>query len=219
MRIHFRDEGTGPAVLLLHANFSNLLGWDPWAEALKDKYRVVRFDIPAFGLTGPDPSGDYSNERTLALTEKFADAVGLRRFVIGGTSLGGGIAIRYAAKHPDRIEKLILLNPGILEGRAMAQAGTRVPDAANILKYITPRALASYMLRSRAGDPSKITEEHVDRWYEMWMREGNRGAILDRLRVYGSSDVVEVVGTGEGARPDPVGQSQSTGADRAGSRT
>jgi pimeloyl-ACP methyl ester carboxylesterase len=45
-----------------------------------------------------------------------------------------------------------------------------------------------------AGDPSKITEEHVDRWYEMWLREGNRGAILDRLRVYDSADVVDVVG-------------------------
>jgi pimeloyl-ACP methyl ester carboxylesterase len=193
VRIHYRDEGSGPAVLLLHANFSNLLGWDPWAAALSDGYRVVRFDIPAFGLTGPDPSGDYTNERTLALTEKFIDAVGLKRFVIGGTSLGGGIAIRYAARHPDRIEKLILLNPGILEGRAMAQAGTRVPDAADILEYITPRALAAYMLRSRAGDPARITEQHVDRWYEMWMREGNRGAILDRLRVYGSADVVDVV--------------------------
>ncbi len=89
------------------------------------------------------------------MTEKFADAVGLKRFVIAGTSLGGGIAIRYAVKHPERIDRLILLNPGILEGRAMAQGGTRIPDAANILKYITPRALAAYMLRSRAGDPAK----------------------------------------------------------------
>lgn len=193
VRIHYRDEGTGPAILLLHANFSNLLGWDSWADALQGSHRVVRFDITAFGLTGPDPSGNYSNERTLALTERFADAVGLKRFAIGGTSLGGGIAIRYTAKHPDRIERLILLNPGILEGRAMARAGTRVPDAANILKYVTPRALAAYMLRSRAGDPAKITEEHVDRWYDMWRREGNRGAILDRLRVYGSADVVDVV--------------------------
>lgn len=193
VRIHYRDEGSGPAILLLHANFSNLLGWDPWVEALKDHYRVVRLDLPAFGLTGPDPSGNYSNQRTLALVERFADAVGLKRFVIGGTSLGGGIAIRYAARHPDRIERLILLNPGILEGRAMARAGTRVPDAANILDYITPRALAAYMLRSRAGDPTKITEEQIDRWYEMWMREGNRRAILDRLRVYDSSDVVAVL--------------------------
>lgn len=215
VRIHYRDEGDGPAILLLHANFSNLLGWDPWVEALKGTHRVVRFDLPAFGLTGPDPGGDYSNERTLELTEKFADAVGLRRFVIGGTSLGGGIAIRYAAKHPERIERLILLNPGILEGRAMAEAGTRLPDAANILKYVTPRALAAYMLRSRAGDPSKITEEHVDRWYEMWLREGNRGAILDRLRVYGSADVVDVLAEvkvpvlilwGEANPQTPIGQ-------------
>ena len=106
VRIHFRDEGSGPAILLLHANFSNLLGWDPWAEALKDQYRVVRFDIPAFGLTGPDPSGTTATSGRWHLTEKFADAVGLKRFVIGGTSLGGGIAIRYAAKHPDRIERL-----------------------------------------------------------------------------------------------------------------
>ncbi len=193
VRIHYRDEGSGPALLLLHANFSNLLGWDPWVEALQDSYRVVRFDLPAFGLTGPEPRGDYTNERTLELTEKFVDAVGLRRFVIGGTSLGGGIGIRYAAKHPERVESLILLNPGVLEGRAMAREGTRVPDAANILKYITPRALAAYILRSRAGDPAKITEEHVSRWYDMWMREGNRGAILDRLRVYDSADVPEVL--------------------------
>jgi pimeloyl-ACP methyl ester carboxylesterase len=193
VRIHYRDEGSGPALLLLHANFSNLLGWDPWVDALRDRYRVVRLDLPAFGLTGPDPSGNYSNQRTLALVEKFTDAVGLKRFAIGGTSLGGGIAIRYSARHPDRIESLILLNPGILEGRAMARTGMRVPDAANVLAYLTPRALAAFMLRSRAGDPSKITEEHIDRWYEMWMREGNRRAILDRLRAYDSSDVVEVL--------------------------
>jgi pimeloyl-ACP methyl ester carboxylesterase len=193
VRIHYRDEGSGPVIVLLHANFSNLLGWDPWAEGLKDRYRVVRLDFPAFGLTGPDPSGDYGNARTLALTEKFVDALGLGRFVIAGTSLGGGIAIRYAGKHPERIERLILLNPGILEGRAMARAGTRVPDAAKILEYITPRALAAYMLRSRAGDPQRITEEHVDRWYDLWMREGNRRAMLERLRVYDSSDVAQVV--------------------------
>lgn len=194
VRIHYRDEGSGPPLLLLHANFSNLLAWDPWVEALRGSHRVVRFDLTAFGLTGPDPSGDYSNARTLEVTEKFVDALGLRRFAIAGTSLGGGIALRYAAKHPERVEGLILLNPGILEGRAMARSGTRLPRAANVLAWITPRALAAYMLRSRAGDPSRITDEHIDRWHELWMREGNRRAILQRLRVYDSSDVAEVVG-------------------------
>ncbi len=192
-RIHYRDEGSGPPILLLHANFSNLLGWDPWVEVLQKNHRVVRFDFTAFGLTGPDPGGDYSNARTLALTEKFIEAVQLKRFAIAGTSLGGGIAIRYAAKHPERIESMILLNPGVLEGRAMAQAGTTVPRAANVLEYITPRALPRYMLRSRAGDPSRITEEHIDRWYDGWLREGNRAAILARLRAYSSADVVDMI--------------------------
>ncbi len=192
VRIHYRDEGAGPAILLLHADFSNLLGWDPWTEALQDGYRIVRFDIPAFGLTGADPGGDYSSERTLALTERFVDAVGLRRFVIGGTSLGGDIAIRYAARHPNRIASLILLNPGVPGNRAMGRSDARIPDAADILEYITPRALASYMLHSRAGDPAKITGEHVDRWYDLWMREGNRGAILDRLRAHDGAGVADV---------------------------
>ena len=194
VRIHYRDEGAGPAVLLLHGNFSNLLGWDPWVAALKDKYRVVRFDITAFGLTGADPSGNYSDERTLALTEKLVDAVGLKRFAIGGTSLGGNIAIRYAVKHPGRIDKLILLNPAMLTSRALDRSGERIPDAAEVLRYITPRSLASYLLRSRAGDPAKITEEHVDRWYDMWMREGNRAAMLRRLRVYRGSDPANLLG-------------------------
>lgn len=195
VRIHYRDEGSGPAVLLLHANFSNLLGWDPFADALKGSHRVVRFDFTAFGLTGPDPSGDYTNARTLALTERFIDEVGLKRFTIVGTSLGGGIALRYAGKHPERVERVILLNPGILEGREMAKSGrNKVPAAARLfLEHITPRAIAAYMLRSRAGDPASITEEHVDRWYEMWRREGNRKAILQRIGVYTSADVPEVV--------------------------
>ena len=55
--------------------WTNLIDWDPWVEALKDRYRVVRFDMTSHGLTGPDPSGDYTLPRTLALTEKFMDAV------------------------------------------------------------------------------------------------------------------------------------------------
>ncbi|MDH4023424.1 MAG: alpha/beta hydrolase, partial [Gammaproteobacteria bacterium] len=74
-RIHYRDEGSGPPVVLIHANFSNLIDWDPWVDALRDKYRVIRFDMTSHGLTGPDPTGDYSQERTLALTERLIDAL------------------------------------------------------------------------------------------------------------------------------------------------
>jgi len=190
VRIHYRDEGEGPGVLLLHANFGNLLGWDPWVEALQDSYRVVRMDFTSHGLTGPDPTGDYTLERTLELTEKFVDAVGLDQFSIAGTSMGGTVAIHYTNAHPERIENLILLNPGSLEGRDRKE-GPRgeVPDAAYILTYIMPRALPAFMLKQGFGDDDKLTDELIDRWYDMWMREGQREAQLDRLSQYRSGNI------------------------------
>ncbi len=190
VRLHYRDEGSGPALVLIHANFGNLISWDPWVEALRARYRVIRFDMPGHGLTGPDPSGDYSLERTVDITGRLVDALGLDRFSLGGTSLGGTVSIHYAAAHPDRVDKLILLSPGALEGRDMQRGGRSLPAAADILKYITPRALAEFMLRSRFGDPDKVTDELIDRWYEMWLREGQREAILARLRSYSSADIV-----------------------------
>ncbi len=191
-RIHFRDEGDGPAVLLLHADFSNLVDWDPWADALKDSYRVVRMDFTSHGLSGPDASGDYSLERTLELTEKFANALQLEKFSIAGTSIGGTIAIRFAADHPERIENLILPNPWPLEND-MLIGHLEVPDAAVALKYVMPRALTKFMLTSGFGDKAKLTDELIDRWYSMWMREGQRQAQLDRLKQYKPGDIENVL--------------------------
>ena len=189
VRIHYRDEGSGPPLVLIHANFGSLLSWDGWVDSLKDQHRVLRFDMTGHGLTGPDPSGDYSLERTVQLTERFVDALGLTRFSIGGTSIGGTVAMHYAAAHPERVERLILLSPGALEGRSMQRAGRSVPPIADILEYITPRALAKYMLTSRFGDPGKVDDKLIDQWYEMWLREGQRAAILARLRTYSSADL------------------------------
>ncbi len=193
VRIHYRDEGSGPPLVLIHANFASLLSWDDAVESLKKTHRVLRFDMTGHGLTGPDPSGDYSLERTVELTSRFVDALQLKRFSIGGTSLGGTVAMHYTAAHPERVERLILLSPGSLEGRAMQRAGRAVPKWADILTYIAPpRAFAKFMLTSRFGDPSKVNDKLIDQWYDMWMREGQRAAILARLRSYSSADIVKV---------------------------
>lgn len=192
VRMHYRDEGTGPVVVLFHANFSNLIDWDPWVDALKDRYRVVRVDMTSHGLTGPDPTGDYTLPRTLALTEKFIDALGIDKATLGGTSLGGTVAIHYTAAHPERVERLILLSPGSLEGREQKRRGN-VPKAAYVLKYILPRALPESMLRSGFAPPAEPPEELIERWYDMWMREGQREAQLDRLTQYESGDIEGLV--------------------------
>lgn len=188
VRIHYRDEGSGPVVVLLHANFSNLLDWEPWVDALKDHYRVVRFDMTSHGLTGPDPTGNYTQARTLALAEGFLDALNLDDMTLAGTSLGGTLAIHYTVAHPDRVRRLILLSPGSLEGRDKKRRGT-VPRVGYVLKYILPRALPAAMLRSGFGDPDKLPDSLVTRWYDLWMRDGQREAQLDRLSQYAAGDI------------------------------
>lgn len=191
VRMHYRDEGPrdAPAIVLVHANFASLLGWEPWVEALKDKYRIVRFDMTSHGLTGPDPTGDYGLERTMDLTERFIDAVGLKNFTIGGTSLGGTVSLLYTNRHPDRVNRLILLSPGSLEGREQKERRGEVPDAAYVLKYIMPRALPKSFLTSGFGSQSEPSEELIDQWFELWRLEGQREAQLDRLSQYKVFDV------------------------------
>jgi pimeloyl-ACP methyl ester carboxylesterase len=190
VRLHYREEGEGPPVVLLHANYASLFMWEPWAAALKDRYRVIRVDLPAHGLTGPEPSGDYSLQRIQSLFEQFVDARGLERFVVVGTSIGGTVAMRYAADHPERIERLVMISPGSLEARVRGRTTpANVPKIADVLAWVTPRAFTAYMLRNDYGDPARVTDAVIDEWYAMWMREGNRQAMIDLLRQYVSGGV------------------------------
>ncbi|MDP6414026.1 MAG: alpha/beta hydrolase, partial [Gammaproteobacteria bacterium] len=109
-------------------------------------------------------------------------------------SMGGTMAIHFAQKHPERIDNLILLSPGSLEGKERTESGRdQVPDAAYLLKYIMPRALPKFMLESGFGDKNKLTDELIDRWYDMWRREGQREAQLDRLKQYKAGDIEDLI--------------------------
>ena len=110
MEVHVRDQGSGPPIVLLHGTSSSLHTWDGWAERLREGHRVVRFDLPAFGLTGPSPTRDYSIDAYVAVVDHVTTRLGLQRFVLGGNSLGGGIAWAYALAHPDRVRGLILVD-------------------------------------------------------------------------------------------------------------
>ena len=183
VRMHYRDEGEGPAIVLVHGQYASLLMWDPWVEALQDRYRVVRFDLPGHGLSDADPSGDYSRERTLALTEKLIDALGLERFSIGGSGLGASVAIYYAAQHPERAERLVLASPEAnASNRSAADAEGRAPRWMALLRHVTPRALTRRQLESAFGDDNQVSDELVAQWHELLLGKNHREAALARLR-------------------------------------
>ncbi len=195
VRLHYRDEGQGPTLVLIHANWANMIDWDPWVAALADAYRVVRFDMAGFGLTGPDPSGDYSLERTVSLLDHLVTHLGLERFTLAGASLGGTVAMHYASRYPNRVEQLILASPGALNPRVRGRnTPVELPIVFDWLAVVTPPAIPRALLRSGFGQPERITPELVERWHDLMLREGNRRAQLERQRQYVSGDIEGLIG-------------------------
>ncbi|RPH45261.1 MAG: alpha/beta fold hydrolase [Burkholderiales bacterium] len=184
-RLHVRDEGPrdAPAVLLLHGFGSSLHTWDTWATALRERHRVLRIDLPGHGLSGPDATGDYGDARSLALLVALLDARGLSRVTLVGHSIGGRIAWRFAAEHPDRIERLVLVapdgfaSPGFEYGRA-----PEVPTVLTAMRWVLPRAALKANLEPAFADPAMLDDALLTRYHELMLAPGNREALLHRMR-------------------------------------
>lgn len=197
IEVHWRDEGPGvpgapanpdaPAILLLHGNAASLHTWDGWAQQLSGQWRVVRLDLPGFGLTGPHPSGDYSISATVDFLERFVDAAGLKRFVIAGNSLGGLYAWRYALRHPERVSGLILIDsvgypddtagPGSLGLRLAGK-----PIISELMRWAPVQGMVRSGLQGTYGNQARVTPELVERYSDLLRRPGNRMAMGDRAR-------------------------------------
>jgi pimeloyl-ACP methyl ester carboxylesterase len=195
--IHLRDEGPRDdpmPILLLHGTGDSLHTWQGWADALLPTRRVIRYDLPGFGLTGPDPAHDYSMKRQVAVLMAVLDRLGVERAVIAGNSLGGGIAWQAALAHPERVSALVLVDAsGAPAADVVAAASTaprsvpigfrlaRMSWAAPVLQRVLPRGVIESSLRNVYGDPSKVSTELVDRYFDLATREGNRAALMSRF--------------------------------------
>ena len=184
LRLHVRDEGprTAPAVVLLHGFGSSLETWDAWAARLSAMHRVIRFDLPGFGLTGPDSLGNYSDRRAVALIAGLMDQLGVARASVVGNSLGGRIAWTFAAAEPARVDRLVLISPdgfaspGFAYGRA-----PDVPLLMRVLPYTLPRFMLRASIAPAYADPGRLTPAVVTRYRDMMLAPGVRGAILARM--------------------------------------
>jgi pimeloyl-ACP methyl ester carboxylesterase len=183
MQVHYRDEGTGPPLVLLHGTFSSLHTWDGWVAHLAARRRLIRLDLPGFGLTGPAPDRDYSAERLARVVAGLLDTLEIDRADLAGNSLGGRVALTFALTHPDRVRKLILLDASGLSGAPTPPIVrlARMPVVNRLLRHLTPRFLVRRNLEEVYGDPSKVTDDLIDRYQAMQRRAGNRQALLDRL--------------------------------------
>jgi pimeloyl-ACP methyl ester carboxylesterase len=186
LTIHYRDEGAGPPLVLIHGTSASLHTWDGWVDRLRARHRIVRFDLPGFGLTGPSPSHDYRVVTYVELVDRVAARLGLGRFALGGNSLGGDVAWHYALAHPERVSALILVDAAgyQLFGRGVPLAFhvARWPLVPELLAHLDPHGIVDSSVRRVYGDPTRIAAGVVDRYYELTLRPGNRRAFVDRMR-------------------------------------
>jgi pimeloyl-ACP methyl ester carboxylesterase len=187
--VHVRDQGPAQdplPLVLLHGTSASLHTWDGWVERLVPAHRVVRFDLPGFGLTGPAADGDYTIDAYVRFTVAVMDALGIRRAVLAGNSLGGDIAWQTAVQHPERVARLILVDAGGYRNpKARLPVGFRIartPVLKSLALVTLPRFIVASSVRNVYGDPGKVTPELVDRYYELTLRAGNRASLPLRFQ-------------------------------------
>jgi pimeloyl-ACP methyl ester carboxylesterase len=190
--VHYRDEGQGPPLLLLHGTGASLHTWDRWTEILQPYFRIVRLDLPGFGLTGPDANRDYTISHYVDVVQAFTQALELPRFHLAGNSLGGEIAWNYALEHPQQVDRLILIDAAGHPESSRKDVPlvfrlARLPLINRLLTRITPRSIHRRSIVDVYGDPNKINDALIDRYFELSLRPGNRQAFVDRVRVITSS--------------------------------
>jgi pimeloyl-ACP methyl ester carboxylesterase len=214
VRVHLRDEGPaepeGLPIILLHGSNADLHTWEPWVRELAQTRRVIRFDQVGHGLTGPDPAGDYSRANYAADVVEVADALGLEQFILGGNSMGGKHAMEVANTYPERVAGLILVDasgapmpeePGGQEdedsGGNIGFAIAQTPGLNAIVEQITPRSLIRQSLEQSVSVQSVVTEEAVDRYWELLRYPGNRAATMKRFGApYDPLDEAEIAAIG-----------------------
>jgi pimeloyl-ACP methyl ester carboxylesterase len=187
-RAHICDNGNpdGIPVVLIHGASGSLHVWEGWVRALKHQARLILVDLPGHGLTGAWPRGDYTVEAYVDFIEMLVDTLKLDRFVLGGHSIGGGVAWTFAATRPHRVSQLILVNSaGYLSEGGKARWPTRLARLAligEIASYFKPKLWVRRTLRRTYADPAMVTAERVKRTADLQRFPGNREATVRRAR-------------------------------------
>jgi pimeloyl-ACP methyl ester carboxylesterase len=185
MNIHYRDQGEGAVIVLIHGTGSSLHTWEDWTQDLIRDYRVIRLDLPAYGLTGQDPQKRYSAKDYVDLLDAFLTELNVDKFNLAGNSLGGLVSWLYASYHPDKIEKLVLLNPSgfPFKETPMVIKLAKTPIINNFIRYVTPRSFIEKNIREVYYDETLIKEATIDRYHDLTQYSGNREAFIDRAYI------------------------------------
>ncbi|WDF74851.1 alpha/beta fold hydrolase [Novosphingobium sp. KACC 22771] len=172
VEVHYKDEGPrgAPVLFMVHGSLSTLRTWDVITARLKSRYRIIRYDIPGYGLSGrvSDEAGEHV--QPVEIPEGLLDALHVKKISFVGVSSGGTMGMYLAAKRPEMVERLILSNTpsdpvdtshlvmpkSFVDGIARAKANGGYND----------RPYWDDYLGFFAGDAKRISKKTRDEYYD-----------------------------------------------------
>lgn len=191
--IHYKEMGEGETTfILLHGFGASVYSWREVMDDFSQLGRVIAYDRPAFGLTErPMPEtwteNPYGMAANVELLHGLLDALGIEKAVLVGNSAGGGVSVAFALKYPERVESLILVDPGLGGGR-----GPQFPEwALPLMRSPQMRHIGPLLVRDIAqtgndtilrawSDPTKVTDEIIE-GYRKPLRTNNWDRALYEL--------------------------------------
>lgn|GEM_PF-249667 len=197
VNIRYQTWGTPgpdkPTALLLHGFANSLQSFRLLAPLLADRYYVVAFDMPGFGLSDKPAPFDYKNAHQAEIASDLIKVLGLKKVVVGGHSLGGAIALRVALESPEVIG-LVVMNPGIIT--------SGVPAIAKYLVFPFPRlqarifgdpAFRGDFLRRSFINPAIVTDDVVKDLSRTAQTQGYLRGMTSMMGQYSEPDEVPML--------------------------
>ena len=184
--VHYIMEGRmddSLPIVFIHGTSASLHTWDTLSNLLKTNKKIIRLDLPAFGLTGPNRLNQYNFNFYNQFLDEFLLKLNVTQCIVAGNSLGGSIAWTYAIASPEKVKQLILLDasgyPKKDEKGSLGFKLAGIPVLNQALKHISPISLIRKSLEDAFYNKSLVTEKMVQQYHDMLLREGNRGAVLE----------------------------------------
>ncbi|MGE3746663.1 MAG: alpha/beta fold hydrolase [Sphingomonadaceae bacterium] len=185
-RIRVRVEGpaTAETIILIHGFSFSLETWDGWARELAKNYRVIRYDLAGHGLSDPDPAARYGTQDRVRQLAMLMDELHIREAVLAGNSYGGLVAWNFAAKFPDRVDKLILVDSAAYTINGVTEKPAPVPPAMRAYLLEPRPAAVAYSASTIFAHPERLPPERLELMRAMIARPGNGAALLAHLEQF-----------------------------------
>ncbi len=190
LKVHVSIEGSGPDVVMIHGFAASLHTWSDVCAQMNKQFRIIRFDLPPFGLTGPalDQQGRV-RKMDVAFYQQFVDAVldelQIKKCVMIGNSFGGFLSWDQAQRHPERVRGLIISDSvGYQQPLPIYITLFTIKPIAWLTRHAVPAFLLRMAVRDVYGDKSKLKKEVLERYLELFMHKPNRSAVGHMVGVF-----------------------------------